>query len=510
MSLTNYEKQEIRKPILLYVEFINTQIVKLLSFYDEMVASHESKPKTWREQNDKVIEYEKAIDNMYDSASDMAKSGFIDLLPVEDLGDLDESCRNLISELNLVIKKMYHAIYECPDSRRLMFTSATAQSIQVGRILQLVEAALTPCEELDELQQKIDLKSNSRNRIELKKMRLEHMTSQLCMSTHMPTINYNEHCLRVISQKLHTDKDITNELFNSLSVTLIDRINESKCMAYITQNEMYSLLMLLLSRELSESVMQSVNQALLTKLAAEQLPHNIKQHYYVVFIEIIYIHCVDMLHQQDVVEQMIRTIDNDIQSLLDKHGLSSTIDPTSVTELLEYFNEECKEETQLSHTLCQFMVLKTLMKTQLECNIFTVADPVDQSAVYQKQMNIITALSNVEVSAEIRNVMLKLMIMLQASQVSSQLVQNWRNRCDRHITGLFYDYTADISVRTQRFIKSIWMDPFTSCDLQTISQTLAEYEDGRKLPAWYVFDQLIDEALNQMEEVSIHREFSKP
>lgn len=506
MPLTDYDKQQIKKPILLYTQFLDAQRVNLISFYDTMVPSPQSKPLTWAQQRDEVIEYEKVVHLMYESAIDMAKSGFIDLLPMEDSSDLVISCRNLIHELRSLIKKMNYAVYNCPNSMGSMFTSGEKNMARVGQILQLVEAAVTPCEELDILQQKI----NSKYGVELKKMRLEYMTKHLCMSTHESTINYNEHCLRVISQKLHTDKEIPRELFNNVSAILIDRINESKCMGYITQNEMYSLLMLLLSRELSTTVMRSVNQALASKLAAEQLPLNIKQHYYIVFIEIVYIHCVDANHQQDVVEHMIRRIDNDIQLLLDKHGLSSTVDPSSVSGLMEYISEECKEEAQLSQTLCQFMVLKTLMKTQLECNIFAVADPVDQSAVYQKQMGIIASLAKVEVSTEIRNVMLKLMIMLQASQVSSQLVQNWSSRCDRHITGLFYDYGVDIKARTQQFIKSIWMDPFTSSDLQKIHQALAEYEDGTKLPAWYVFDQLIDESLNQMDEVSIHRAFSQP
>ena len=64
-------------------------------------------------------------------------------------------------------------------------------------------------------------------------------------------------------------------------------------------------------------------------------------------------------------------------------------------------------------------------------------------------------------SSDIRSVLLKMKIVVQANLLSSGLLIEWSRRCDRWLLDFFVDYEVPVQARTVKFARQIWMNLFS-------------------------------------------------
>ena len=520
MSLSAYASESLEKILKINFDNIDTQIAALRVSYEGM--KHDGR------DDEKMKEHHgpffKQLDLLFDSAEEVCRLGFIDLLDVETSKPHIEKCHQLdkaIDDLTALCAVILHnhASFQKKAYGCLIISNQKKITMSQGLFrLAVKHGSQLPCSE--------------------KVQRLHCIIDSLYMSLQQSNISDNEHRLRVISQIMHTDSSIDARSFNILSEILIDKINESDSMKYITQNEMYSLVMLLLSNEISQRVAEKVKRALRSKFSQDTLPSRVKQSYYTVFIEMIDIHCTNEQRQQDAITQMLSAVHDDLMSIADVSQMDD--DPNGVADLMDGYSQESKYSddaqsgvTDKSHgsgdvhltqvmvdypheaasnheaeyTLKNLAAIKKMMEIQLECCVIRLANTAEKIEVFEKQLVRVKALERKSMSPPIRSVLLKMKIVVQANLLSSGLLIDWSRRCDRWLLDFFVDYEAPVQARTVQFTRQIWMNSFSHDDLCAISDSLDTYQSGEKSPTWYVYEDLIESALDNMDAFSVHTRF---
>ena len=510
MSLSAYASESLEKILKINFDNIDTQIAALRLSYEAM--------KYDGRDDEKMKEHHgpffKQLDLLFDSAEAVCASGFIDLLDADTSAAHIEKCHQLDEAIN--------------DITNLCFVILTSQASfrkqAYGCLIMSNQKKVKHSQDLLRLAVKRGSDLPGAEKVQ----RLQCIIDSLYMSLQQSNISNNEHRLRVISQIMHADTCIDTDAFNELSEVLIDKINESNSMKYITQNEMYSLVMLLLSNEISTRVADKVKQALRNKFSQDTLPSRVKQNYYTVFIEMIDIHCTNEQRQQDAITQMLSAVHEDLMSIHDTDHIDD--DPNGVADLMIGSTQESKYSDdaageclavsnelqaqdavdcsyEAKYTLKNIEAIKKMMEIQLECCVIRLANTAEKTEVFEKQLQSIKALERKSMSSDIRSVLLKMKIVVQANLLSSGLLIEWSRRCDRWLLDFFVDYEVPVQARTVKFARQIWMNSFSHDDLCAISDSLETYLSGEKSPTWYVYEDLIELALDSMDTFSVHTRF---
>jgi len=521
MTFSELEEQRMKKQLDLHFNLLDECIVGIRKSCENMQITREfiklKHLDKWKQVNDEVMLFKTQKGQLCDYIECLTKSAFPDMIDQP-----EPYCQRgieLVERLTEVNQYSLKILIESADREKQLlvaeFHFPGRAHDRLEYMLEQLKAAVSPYHDI-----------SADRRI----ARLNTVLDDLYLSAHESDVIDNDHRLRTLCRLMHNDKELPSEHYDALSERLVAKISEATCYLYISQNEMYSLIMLLLSDDLNTSVRKRITEELRKKLRSIHIPWDVKIDYYAVSIEMLDIHCYDEGKKQDVLTLLLSEVEADLAQF------ESYKDPTSIAgglfslsqvrengenrsersrnkqasgsfkKNLETIQEEIvNTKASKNNTHLSLEALKVLMCIRLEgCTIKNAPAERIENVLYKHidRLDKILPGGNLTVS----KVKSKLKIMLTADILALTLTDLWDKRCGRFFIEWFF--TEPVRAQKQDFVKKVWIESFEVDDLEAIANQIQRYLNQDEEPTYEAFDDLIERAINNMSSDSVHKSFT--
>ncbi len=230
-----------------------------------------------------------------------------------------------------------------------------------------------------------DLESMRRNLIKLTKpytqlnvtdryQRLVNILDGLILTDTKASIKQGQNILRIVVVCLQNDADMSSEQQQEISRKITEKIEASQCMQYLSLNEYYSLLMLILSGKITD---KQITHTLSKKIV--DMPTNNKVLYYSIFIEMIDMHGKDAATKDTAIEFIRKQCWQDMKKHEhdDKLKLFKAIDTMLTIRQQQYKRDRSKDgcidhinelkgvANQYTDTMCVYHKLRIILQAEL-------------------------------------------------------------------------------------------------------------------------------------------------
>ena len=471
--------------------------------------------------------------------------GFPDVC--EHSSSFSNACQSAHEAMARVLKKISYILTYTASSHKQMFAGEVL--MRFGKLQKISDDLALMGKSFDELEYK-----------DQRLYRLNAMLASLQLTDSQESIVNGQNQLRVIAACLARDTLIDDTSRQSIGQQIHLKVSQSTCLSYITKCEFYSLLMLMLSSELDDTVRDSVHATIRAKLRGGDMPDAQKLDYYICFLEMLDIQSDDIELKKNILMHMLGEICHDIdrlkQSCLDagespvithktlvlnsdrlvsdlrRRKTNAKSDPAvlfkpmpgnpdhasgSCEHRLSPIAEEVQINSALSHVSTnyyqQFILLEQMFKFRLESYVCADGSAQDHAEFLNKQIDCLESTKLPSVDYALHLAFWKLKVHTLANLIAAQS----RFSMSRPCAYLFFVSPAqwfsplDIETCKKRFTEAIWSEPSINVEeIIKIYRILESYKDDALVQDMSgMFQDMMDQFWSDdcLDSDSIHRAF---